>query len=50
MNHTSQIHDTILEQWCPDTYKKFNYDPTTFKADNAFELTLEETLPATISE
>ena len=47
---TAHIQDTILAQLFPDASEKVNSSPNPFKADSTFQITLEETLPATPAE
>ena len=41
IDKTYQIKDTSLVQWFPDTTEHVNYAPTPFKADSAFDFSLE---------
>ena len=45
IDQTSHFQYTILTQWFPDAYEKFNSAPTPFKSDNSFELYLADILP-----
>ena len=50
IDQTAHIQDTILSKTVPDAYEKFNSDPTPFKIDSTFGITLVDTLPATPAE